>query len=305
MKKKYFLYVIWIFTSTILQAQNFADNGVNYSITDAANFYVTVGDNQGVSGSIVIPESVTYNGQNYAVTSIKDYAFSGSSITGVTIPNAVIIVKNDAFASCTNLISISIGNSVTTIEKGAFYGCTGITSVIIPDSVTSIGLVAFFACTNLTNVTLGSAVVNIGDQAFAFCHVLSNFTITTSTPPIINVNVFEGLTLSNIGLFVPSVSQALYHSATIWKDFNVSTLGLTDLELTSLKMYPNPVAESFRISLPNDIKLQNVTIYDTSGKLITFIAETNRIDIKDLSNGSYYVVIETSHGKITKKLIKK
>ena len=123
MKKKYFLYVIWIFLSAILQAQSFTDNGINYFITDTTNFHVMVGDNQGASGRVVIPESVVYNSQNYTVTSIKDYAFSGSSITSVTIPNSVDTIKKDAFASCTDLTSISIGNLVTTIEKGAFYGC--------------------------------------------------------------------------------------------------------------------------------------------------------------------------------------
>ena len=68
------------------------------------------------SGNVVIPSSVTYSGNTYAVTSIGDYAFS----------------------RCSGLTSITIPNSVTSIGSGAFYSCRGLTSITIPNSVTSI-----------------------------------------------------------------------------------------------------------------------------------------------------------------------
>ena len=76
------------------------------------------------SGSISIPEHVTYGGATYSVTSIGDNCFSG----------------------CTGLTSITIPNSVTSLGNYCFYGCTGLTSITIPNSVTSLGYFCFYNC---------------------------------------------------------------------------------------------------------------------------------------------------------------
>ena len=83
------------------------------------------------TGDIVIPATVTYNDEEYSVTSIG----------------------NAAFYKCTGLTSVTIPNSVTSIENDAFYQCSGLTSVTIPNSVTSIGDWAFNGCTSLSTIT--------------------------------------------------------------------------------------------------------------------------------------------------------
>ena len=53
------------------------------------------------SGNVVIPESVTYNGNTYSVTAIGNNAFNGcSDLTSVTIPNSVTIFGAQAFSYC-------------------------------------------------------------------------------------------------------------------------------------------------------------------------------------------------------------
>ena len=76
------------------------------------------------SGEVVIPESVEYGGNVYAVTSI------GTS----------------AFKNCSGLTSVTILEGVTSIGDGAFWGCSDLTSVTIPEGVTSIGYRAFYDC---------------------------------------------------------------------------------------------------------------------------------------------------------------
>ncbi len=118
------------------------------------------------TGSISI-SSFDYEGKNYIVTSIGNYAFDGcKSLTSIIIPNSVTTLGHYAFRNCQNLTSISIPNSMTSIGERSFFGCAGLTSINIPSSVTSIGLQAFKDCTGLASITIPNSVTSIGGEAF-------------------------------------------------------------------------------------------------------------------------------------------
>ena len=128
-----------------------------------------------LSGALIIPSSVTFNGTTYKVIAIDEYAFKGcTGLTSVTIPNGAIY--SYAFSGCTGLTSVIIGNSVTMILDSAFSGCSGLTSVTIGNSVTKIGSSAFSGCTGLTSVTIPSSVTSIGSSAFSGCSGLTSVT---------------------------------------------------------------------------------------------------------------------------------
>ena len=76
------------------------------------------------SGAIVIPETVTYNGITYSVTSLGNQCFYRcESLTSITIPNSVTSLGNGCFKYCRSLTSITIPNSVTSLGNDCFYGC--------------------------------------------------------------------------------------------------------------------------------------------------------------------------------------
>ena len=136
-------------------------------------------------GNIIIPESITYSGITYSVTSIGDLVFSDcSGLTSVTIPNSVTSIGKYAFYNCSGLTSVTIPNSVTSIGDGVFRGCSGLTSVTIPNSVTSIGDSAFSDCSGLTSVTIPNSVTSIGKYAFYNCSGLTSVTIGNSVTTV-------------------------------------------------------------------------------------------------------------------------
>ena len=137
------------------------------------------------SGGITIPATVTYNAQNYSVTSIGGSAFYDcTGLTSIEIPNSVTSIGEDAFAYCTGLTSVTIPNSVTSIGGSAFAYCSGLTSVTIPNSVTSIGYEAFRGCFGLTSIEIPNSVTSIGQSAFQSCSGLTSIEIPNSVTSI-------------------------------------------------------------------------------------------------------------------------
>ncbi len=170
-----------------------------------------------LSGSLVIPSSVTYDNRTYSVTSIGDMAFCVCrGLTSVTIPNSVTSIGYGAFVSCSGLSSITIPNYVTSIGDYTFYGCSGLTMITIPNSVTSIGDGAFMNCSGLSSITIPNYVTSIGDYTFYGCSGLTMITIPNSVTSI-GSHAFYGcneLTSVSIGNSVTSIGAGAFYNCS-------------------------------------------------------------------------------------------
>ena len=220
------------------------------------------------SGDVIIPETVTYSGTTYTVTTIGKSAFSFcSKLTSVTIPHTVTTIGEEAFIQSSGLESVTIPNSVTVINDYVFYGCKKLPSVVIPESVTSIGECAFSNCNSLTSVVLPSSVTTIKSDAFAICgqidiHITdlkawcAIFFENDFSNPLIN----EGHLFLNgeeiIDLVIPASVTSIgqyaftgYHDlASVTIPNSVNTIGvyafedcsgLTDVNISDLKTWCN------------------------------------------------------------------
>ena len=98
------------------------DNGIRYSL-NLQDKTAMVQSND-YKGDIVIPQSVKYDGNDYAVTSLE----------------------KKCFYNCTGLISITLPDGITSLGDQCFYNCTGLTSITLPDGITSLGNSCFYYC---------------------------------------------------------------------------------------------------------------------------------------------------------------
>lgn len=205
--------IYYVFTNTRTQL------AVSYRGTGHGNF------SNEYSGDVVIPESVTYEGKTYRVTSIGKNAFTDcNEPLSVTIGNSVGSIGERAFWRCRGLTSVIIPNSVTSIGSYAFWGCTNLTSVTIPSSVTSIGSSAFSDCTGLISVTIGNSmtspensVTNIGTSAFGHCTSLKTVTIGGNSMTSIGQQAFvscTSLTTVTLGNSVTGIGSSAFYGCT-------------------------------------------------------------------------------------------
>ena len=208
--KKLLLFIFTLLLPLVASADayNVKIDGICYNLFDNDKTAEVTSSNPQYSGYVIIPETVTYNDNQYSVTSIGEKAFKlCTGLRSITIPNSVKSIGEEAFAICYGLIDIIIPNRVTSIGDGAFYNCYGLIditisnrvtsignyvftgcdrlkSITIPNSVTSIGDYAFYRCSGLTSVTISNRVTSIGDKAFSGCFELTSITIPNSVTSI-------------------------------------------------------------------------------------------------------------------------
>lgn len=127
----------------------------------------------GLSGDLVIPNSVTYLGRQ---------AFRGcTGLNGtLTIGRGLSTIQDTAFYECGFTGRLNIPDTVTTIEASAFMKCKGFTGdLIIPSSVTTIGNHAFRECTGFNgNLILPASVISMGESVFQGCTHFTGLTIS-------------------------------------------------------------------------------------------------------------------------------
>jgi len=103
-------------------------------------------------------------------------------------------------------------------------------------------------------------------------------------------------------------NESLYYSkdSKLYKYANtLSTVNNQTKPL--LKLFPNPSADFIQLNTGDTDDVENISIYDLSGKKVLNISNYNngKIDISKLSQGIYNIQIRSNGSLISKKIIKK
>lgn len=142
MKKNFIALFLCFFCTVCCHAQTQSDTiyGDGYTLIAEITGYnppecsIKCGNSPESPTTLIIPNSVTYKGTEYFVTSFPQFAFQNKE----------------------NFIgTLTLPNNIRSIEQSAFEGCTGFTgNLVFPASTEYIGNKAFRGCSGFTSMTI-------------------------------------------------------------------------------------------------------------------------------------------------------
>ena len=193
---------------TCMYAQRVFIDSVYYTLdTTAMTAQIAVQSKTTAIGDIVINDTVTYKGANYAITSMANAAFSGcNQLTSIVLPQTLRNLGREAFLQCTNLTSCIIPDStITEIPFEAFWKA-GLIEFRVPEGVTYIEQRSFEQMPNLQRVQLANSVKSVSPWAFYILDALQE--------PIYNDSMFVLMPMKYKGVYtIPSGIQAICNRA--------------------------------------------------------------------------------------------
>lgn len=176
MKKIIGLSALFYFVVGRIFAQDFTmGDSLAFRIIAEGEVGIATGSRQ-VKGRLVIPDSVTFGGETYAVTSVgymvdgspKGFGYS-NGLKEVTMPNTVRNINHQAFVRCGSLQHVKMSDSVETVGFAAFGLCTNLKSVKFGPKLRSIDREGFYNCTSFDSLHIPASLVSVGQQAFSGC----------------------------------------------------------------------------------------------------------------------------------------
>ena len=79
----------------------------------------------------------------------------------------------------------------------------------------------------------------------------------------------------------------------------------SEINNISFSIFPNPSSSILNIIGTNGIDIEEIQIYDISGRVMhTFYNQSHQLNIEDLNNGNYSIKISSSSGQYIEKFIK-
>jgi hypothetical protein len=154
----------------------------------------TVGrQNKDLSGDVIIPSTVSYDGKRYTVNgmieptnliawssntvSTENGAFQSCPITSITLPSTIKVISAGAFYDCHELVEINMAEGVTQLGAACFANCTKLVEIQIPESVKEFGSYTRYGdksyilgnCTSLKKVNIPTSVNIFSEGCFKGC----------------------------------------------------------------------------------------------------------------------------------------
>ena len=86
---------------------------------------------------------------------------------------------------------------------------------------------------------------------------------------------------------------------------NDEVLAVNDLTKANINLYPNPVKDILKLTLPNGEKAATIEVYNTIGQKVSESGNVDEINLNHLKSGVYIINLKNNKGKTyTSKIIK-
>ncbi len=81
-------------------------------------------------------------------------------------------------------------------------------------------------------------------------------------------------------------------------------LSVSDFDLNTVSLYPNPAKQTISLSIPFDYENFRASVYDLSGRQVKTVVDPLNIDISDLNNGMYIINTTLNNLSFNQKFVK-
>jgi hypothetical protein len=206
----------------------------------------------GSEAEVVIPDNI----DGFPVKHIMDRAFFGNeTLTTVTIPAGVSVLRESVFEQCTALETVILPDNLEYIGAYAFKDCISLENIFIPHRVRTINKSAFTGCISLTSISIPSSVSAMGGSVFSGCSSLRDVTIEEGLRDIIDETFLGCVSLKTIT--IPRSVQLIKSGA------------FADTSLESISFAGDAPKLEAAFDARNDVSKTITDIFGDSGKDIT------------------------------------
>lgn len=222
---------------------------------------------------------------------IGSFAFQGTALTSVNIPDNVETIKECAFSQVKQLQEVHLPDSLTSLGNYAFAECRSLRTVKIPTKLKTIPDYTFQNCRSLQSVELHDSITAFEDYSFNNCD-LREITLPKSTTWV-GGNAFNGNTnLSKVTLnegLIDIWAEAFYNTAidtlncpsTLRNIYNGAFAGCRNLRqinlnegLTRIERYALANNKATEIVLPSSLEYCAGGAFDDCDSLVTIEARS-------------------------------
>jgi hypothetical protein len=135
---------------------------------------------------------------------------------------------------------------------------------------------------------------------------VNNSSQSTITANGIDVYTLNGINYTASGTYTQIIPNSVGCDSTITLVLSMEYTGLSEGNLSSLNVYPNPSNGDLFIQVPTALIGQTATLTDISGKKIATIQlseATSKVNLNGLSYGTYFIVMD-KHSLVPVRVVK-